>query len=153
MSWLKNLFVSKKKMALREDTEGFFKRLCDAFKDNGEPMAISKEETRWAASSSSRTAPIMIKADWDSGEVYIFMVKTIFGYDYNLYLQNFLNGRRTNCVLYPEDWDEADTKAIAKEFHELAQEYRPVVEAIEKILERAAKERLEKIGREINEMR
>jgi hypothetical protein len=153
MSWLKKLFVSKKKMALRKNTEEFFKRLCDAFKDHGEPMVISKEKTRWAASSPTSSAPIKIRAEWDSGEIYIFMVKTIFNNDYDLYLTKFLNSRRTNCDLVPENFGFADPKAIAEEFHKLAQEYRPLIEAISKIHKEAVERKLEEIGREINELR
>lgn len=49
MFWLKNLFVSRKRI-IPVKTEEFFKKLCEALESHGEKVNVSKEERRpWRA--------------------------------------------------------------------------------------------------------
>ena len=44
MSWFKNLFVSKEKMALREKAKEIWRNICVSLKDLGEELVLYEEK-------------------------------------------------------------------------------------------------------------
>ena len=136
MSWLKNLFVSKKEMALREKAKEIWRNICVSLKDLGEELIFYEENEDSFCEAQTPEGPglIRIMANFaDQISISVEVLRLMRGDHRYGYLDAFLDERRTFVVLFQEDFDGIDPAALAQEFHGLSKEYSQVAEKIRDI--------------------
>ena len=135
MSWFRELFVSKKKMA-REKAKEIWRNICASLIDLGEEIVLYEEKEDGECEARTPEGPglIRIMANFaDQISISVEVLHLMRGDYQNGYLDAFLNGRRTFVVLFQNDFDGIDPVALAQEFHGLSKEYGQVAEKIRDI--------------------